>query len=80
MEGIARDMSNHAAWVAQPAGRGRGREMVSLWKDIVGGLGGERFICRRSWRSAKQILPPAESPERTICDAGTGVWKDPGGG
>ena len=78
MEGIDRVRSSHAAIVEHAAGRGRGRVMVWLWKNM--NLVEERFIWRSSCIRERQILPPAESPARTMWDAGTGVWKDSGGG
>ena len=80
MEGMDRVTSSQAEWVAQPAGRGSGRVMVCPWKDMDFAVVEERLSWRRSWRRAKQRPPPAESPEKTIWEAETGVWYEPGGG
>lgn len=72
-------MSSQAEAVAQPAGRGRGCGSVVVWK-VVAEVEGERFISSRSCRSAKLMLPPAESPAKTMLEGETGVWKEPGGG
>lgn len=77
-EGIDRVRSSHAATVEHAAGRGRGRVMVRWWKIIDFVV--ERLIWRSSCTRERQILPPAESPAKTMWDDGTGVWKDSGGG
>ena len=66
--------SSHAATVEHAAGRGRGSGMMWLWKDIDSVV--ERFIWRSSCTRERQMLPPAESPAKTMWGAGTGVWND----
>ena len=62
-------MSSHGELPVTPAGTARGTDLpwkvmwvVPLWR---------RVRIRRS--SAKERLPPAESPAKTICDGSTGV-------
>ncbi len=78
MEGIDWVMSSQAAMVEHAAGRGRGRAMVWLWKRTD--FAAERFIWRSSCMRERQRLPPAESPAKTMWDAGTGSWNDSAGG
>ena len=52
--------------------------MLWLWKDID--FVAERFIWRSSCTRERQILPPAESPAKTMFLAGTGEWNESAGG
>lgn len=65
---------------ARPAGRGI---LTSFpWKRTVGmtPVGAVRWIWSRAWRRTREMFPPAESPAKTIWDAGTGSWSAPAGG
>jgi len=62
-------MSHQAELVATPPGRGIERSDPCQWMVVE-----VRKKWRRSWRRARDKLPPAESPANTMCSGETGVW------
>lgn len=69
-------MSDQGAFPEAAAGSSIGTSLP--WKRIV--FVPSRWSVNRVCNRQKTKPPPAESPAKTILEAGTGSWKEPGGG
>jgi len=77
---MQRVMSIQPEFMATPAGTGRSMGWPACHFMRAVPEGDCRPSSRMSWRRTRERLPPAESPAKTIWEAGIGAWGEPGGG